>query len=335
MKRRYYINIQQMNRLLKGLVVLLLCLVYTNISKAQDKGVSFGGHVYSEDFPITKGYAYLYRYEDISTIVAPSAYLITKIDTLGFYYFYNVPKDKYIVYAGLSIGDPHFGQFAFTYYPNVALWQHSTPIEPETNTWDYHIHLINQDPENELGIGGRIAGKVSNSITEEAVDVILFDTQLQRVYAHLPIQDKGSFEFDNLPFGDYVVYPQVVGLQTNPKSLYLNETNTNVSNLQIEVKNQVGFVGIEEHKNVLSNYKLEYYNFDTNNMHLKLYSPKSQLVNYTLFNVNGQILAQGQWHTQSGSDTYVIDLQYIPSGVVFLQLSDNSQLLLKAKCTVF
>ncbi len=329
MKRitRYNKRSARINSLVKGVMLMLMLVYFGGALYAQEGRVSFGGHVYSEDFPITKGYAYLYQYENMN---AP--YMITEIDTLGFYYFYNVPQDKYIVYAGLSLEDPHFGQFAFTYYPNVALWQDSKPIEPTTNTWNYHIHLINQDPEQSLLGTGRIAGRVDNS-TGSVVDVILFDPELKKVISHVPVTDNGTFEFNNLPWGKYVLYPQVAGLSTQPKPLHIHEQQSVLSDLEIEVGTQVSVVGIEENEQYLSNYELEFYTTNTNRINFKLYSPKTEVIAYTLFNLNGQILAQGNWNTTAGSYEYSIDLwQHISKQVCFLQLSTKNHVVLKAKC---
>ncbi len=320
-KRSSLINI-----LFKRMVLMLMFVYFGGALYAQEKGVSFGGHVYSDDFPITKGYAYLYRYENMD---AP--YMITEIDTLGFYYFYNVPQDKYIVYAGLSLDDPNFGQFAFTYYPNVALWQDARPIAPTSDTWNYHIHLINQDPENNLSGAGRISGKVDNG-NSDMVDVMLFDPTLKKVISHMPVNKRGSFEFNNLPWGEYVLYPQVVGLSTQPKLLYINEQTSFLSDLEIEVSTQVSVVGIEETEKILSNYELDFYTANSNSINFKLYSPKTEVIDYTLFNLNGQIVAQGKWNTTAGSYDYNVDVWHMPTQMYFLQLSDKNNVVLKAKC---
>lgn len=316
------------NRLHCKTMLFAFFVVFLAAAVNAQQTVSFGGHVYSEDFPINKGYAYLYQYEDMSTV-----FQITEIDTLGYYYFYNVPQDKYIVYAGLSLEDPLFGQFAFTYYPNVALWQHSTPIQPTENTWNYHIHLINQDPEQTFG-PGRISGTVDNSMGN-VVDMILFDPTLQRIYAHIPVQNDGTFEFDGLPLGDYVLYPHAIGLLTQPTDIHISDMHTEIANLQVFVgDDNIGFVGIEEYSSQDNALHLSHYQTNGNDLTLHLQSANNQDVIYQLYTLTGQQLAQGRWPINSGANAYHITLQNTTPSVVLLQLSNaqHQQRLLSAKC---
>lgn len=328
-KIKTYNNISKQPRLAwqHMLWLMLLCWGAMHTAQAQQT-VSFGGHVFSDNLPIEKGYAYLYKYDDMSSV-----FQVAKIDTLGYYYFYDMPQDKYIVYAGLSIEDPNFGQFAYTYYPQAALWQQSTPLVPNVDTWDYHIHLINQDPEQMPMGPGQIAGTVDNSMGQ-LVDVILFDKDSKKVIRHLPVEANGSFAFSHLPVGDYVLYPQVIGLPTVSKPISLTASSYDMQNLQIQVGEHVGFVGLPETQGSKA-YVLEYYSRQGQQMVLQLRSPMQKILYYSLYSTAGQLLAQGQWQAEEGSHTYHMALPSLAaSAVVVLQLSDAYQPLLSAKCSL-
>jgi len=143
----------------------------------EDDKFNFGGHVYSGDFPITIGYAYLFDYKDLSAIIDTAI-----IDTLGHYYFYQIPRGNYQVLAGLHVDDPNYEQFSYTYYPDKAYWGDVEPINLQNTAWVYHIHLVNQDPELQVTGYGKIAGtlnSVDSRPIEANVDIILCDENLK------------------------------------------------------------------------------------------------------------------------------------------------------------
>ncbi|MCK5775867.1 MAG: T9SS type A sorting domain-containing protein [Bacteroidales bacterium] len=221
--------------ILLGLFIASLFIGGQNsFAQSEEKNnVNFGGHVFSGDFPITLGYAYLYNYNDLSIIIDTAV-----IDTLGYYYFYQVPIGYYQVMAGLHPDDPNYEQFAYTYYPDNVYWGDADPIKIFNTSWEFNIHLVNQDPELQVSGSGRIAGTLKSldgkSIASN-VDIMLCDENLNPL-KHWPTNDIGEFSFENLAYGNYIIYPQIIGLETVPVNIRISNDQPEVIDVNITIK---------------------------------------------------------------------------------------------------
>jgi hypothetical protein len=90
-----------MRKIVLSILIVLLGMVSGIVygQENADKGAySFGGHVFSGDFPISLGYAFLYDYNNDLNLIDTAV-----IDTLGYYYFYRVPEGEYLVKAGVAL----------------------------------------------------------------------------------------------------------------------------------------------------------------------------------------------------------------------------------------
>lgn len=195
---------------------------------------SFGGHVFSGDFPIKLGEVYLYDAFFPTEVID-----IAIIDTLGYYYFYRKPVGYYFVKARLTMEDPNFSQFGTTYYPNVARWEDAEVIYLNENNWEYDIKLIHLETDPQPNGPGTISGTIihiDNKPVLEGVDVVLFDEQME-ILTHIPTDHSGQFSFENLDYGTYILYPQIPGMTTKPMEITISENNTEFEDLEISVEN--------------------------------------------------------------------------------------------------
>lgn len=204
-------------------------------TKQAKEKYSFGGHVFTGDFPITLGIAILYdalTYEEIER---------ANIDTLGYYYFFRKPAGDYYVRAGLVPGDPNFSVFSYTFYGNGTEWEEAEIIHLTETNWEYDIKLIFQSGGGVLPNGpGKISGTINQKTDYkpviEDVDVILFDENMEPLM-HIPTNEFGQFNFENLEYGTYILYPQIIGMITNPIEIIISAENTTHEDIEISVEN--------------------------------------------------------------------------------------------------
>lgn len=226
-----------MKKMLKHIAVILLMLVGVQ-SFTQESGkelYSFGGHAFVEQFPITYCVAQLFSVEDPSTPIAQAQF-----DTLGYYFFYKVPEGKYFVKAGPAIDDPYFSEYSYTYYPNEIDPFLADTIFLTENNWEYDIDLVLLDPLSPIGGEGEISGTISYDELKEfdlsKVNILLLDSEMNPL-CHLQTHEDGSFSFNELINGEYVLFPRVDGYKTEAIHLTIDNNNSSFEDLTISIKN--------------------------------------------------------------------------------------------------
>ncbi|NPD84208.1 T9SS type A sorting domain-containing protein [Lentimicrobium sp. L6] len=230
---------------------------------------SFGGHVFTKDFPIKIGQAVLYnaltneRLDDAN------------IDTLGYYYFYRKPAGDYLVLARLLPEDPNFSAFSSTYYPNNAFWQEAEVIHLTETSWEYDIDMVVQQSEGSPNGPGKISGtifQISGKPFVADVDVIIFDENMESV-VHYPTNEFGQFNFENLEYGTYVLFPQIIGMTTNPIEIIISPEHA--VHQEIEISIEDGYISSSINEALISEESFRFFP-----------NPASSLINIQ-FNTSG------------------------------------------------
>jgi hypothetical protein len=309
-----------------------MSLLGNQVLVAQDDSkdsFSFGGHVFSEFFPIEHGYVYLYSYPDL-TLVDQEA-----IDTLGYYYFYRKPAGQYLVYAGLTLDDPNFGQFAFTYYPKSAIWEDAEIIEIQATSWEYDIKLINQE-EDGLGQGnGKISGIVTNTDAKpmaENVDVILFSNEMESI-THVLTNSNGQFLFDKIETGSYILYPQITGMTTEPIFITISDENSQHTDIAIEIKNGMISSSINETIIQKNSFKL-FPNPASNNINLQFITYRFGEITTKIYDLNGRMLLENSdiFHNELYSGN--INTSEWPLGMYLVEVYIDGEMAIQQKLVI-
>ena len=115
-----------------------------------------GGHCFAGYFPIDEGKAILYLIENENSLRALDTAMM---DTLGYYYFYQVPDGEYCVKAQPDKRSSAYGNMIPTYYGNEPYWQKADVVNHAQTNWEYDINLVES---KKSGSGpGELSGKVS------------------------------------------------------------------------------------------------------------------------------------------------------------------------------
>ena len=157
----------------------------------------------------------------------------TLIDSTGTYYFSGVPAGSFYIYAMLTPASPDFFGFMPTYYPSSLSWQTATlVVSGEPNAW-YPISLVPSIPVirgdatitgnvNWVGVAGSEGSPASN------VEIVLLNNAGVPV-AYTFSHSDGSFEFSNLPYGDYTLHGQMAGKTTGTAAVNLSGSSSNAN----------------------------------------------------------------------------------------------------------
>lgn len=214
-----------------------------------------GGHVFSEYFPIDKGYAYLYYIDSSSNYIALDT---MAFDTLGYFYFYQIPEGNYVIKAEPMKESEYYSVLLPTYFGNTLHWQDANIIEVKNTSWEYNIAL-----KKSMGvasgtgsISGRIefvsGGKSHLGLFAEGVNIYLRDMNNNMLSCHYS-DETGGFEFDDVIIERYQIYPEITGVTTTPLDIELTPETPVAENIQIIVT-QNGISYITQENESLANF---------------------------------------------------------------------------------
>ncbi len=303
--------------------ILLFSFQYTEAQNSNNPKdlYSFGGHVFTGDFPLELGLAILFNAED-PEIAIDTAY----IDTLGYYYFYKKNQGNYFVQAGMQIEDPYYGHFSFTFYGDHVTWEDSEIIELTEDNWEYDIHLINQDPEQQINGPGFISGTIENMGLRpfvENVDVILFDENMNPLQ-HWPSNNLGEFTFRSLDYGQYILYPQVVGLTTHPIYIHITEEQTEFSGIEITIKD--GSIASYINEDLIAQESFMIYpNPASSLLNIQYETSKASEFETRIYDLGGRLIYSSPFYSQYGINTVQVNTAQWLNGYYIVELISEGQ----------
>ncbi len=161
-------------------------------------------------------------------------------DTLGYYYFYQIPEGKYIVKAEPMKESEYYGILMPTYYGNSFHWEDANIINLNNTSWEYDIalHKAIGVVSGSGSISGRVEfvleGKAHSGIFAEGVNIYLCDLNNNMLTCHYT-DDVGEFIFNAINIDNYMIYPEVTGVSNEPVPIELTIENPVVENLEIVV----------------------------------------------------------------------------------------------------
>ena len=306
--------------ILSVLIVFILLLSFhqteaQNNSNPKDL-YSFGGHVFTGDFPIELGYALLF--DDID----PHNPIDTAhIDTLGYYYFYKKNEGKYYIKAGLEKEDPNFGLFFFTFYGDHVFWEDAEIIELTEDNWEYDINLFYSEEGQIINGPGIISGTIEDlgyRPFAENIDVILFDENMNPLQ-HWLTNSLGEFTFRSLDYGQYILYPQVVGLTTYPIYIHITEEQTNFSDIEITIKD--GSIASYINEDFIAQESIKVFPNPTSSiLNIQYETAKNSEFETRVYDLGGRLIYSSPFYSQYGINNIQINTVQWLNGYYIVEL---------------
>lgn len=189
---------------------------------------NIGGTVFAEETPIQVFDATLYyRYTNMYLFIEKEHF-----DTLGYFFFMNLPEGFYAVKAEPIPGSIESRKYLPTYTGNALHWQDAALPYLNSSFYTADIHLLEAAPEM-LGpacINGQLVrNDKEGSGKQEPVrnaEILLQNPQGFPI-TYINTDMNGFFTFPQLIWGSYQVFPEVPGLNTIPMMVNLNPDHPN------------------------------------------------------------------------------------------------------------
>ncbi len=241
------------------------------------------------------------------------------------YYFNPVLSGQYAVLAQLAPNSSQYSLFLPTYYGNSGAWQTSTPITvgPNSPMPPYNISMISMPimPAGPGNIGGTILRgnwRVTNGVLQN-VRVQLRDNNGLLVRNSFT-NANGTFNFSNLPLGNYTVLVDWGGRTMTPYGVSLTTAQNSVNNIFVTVNQGSITTGVNNEVQLNS---LVYPNPVQNELNLALQATEAGTWNIEVLDMSGRIISRQTQDVTSGSNLITIDATNWSRGLYLLQGSNN------------
>jgi len=300
---------------------------YTEMLVVGDVPFIVSGYVFLED-SLMADYAdvYLMTFDTIGDDLIAVAE--TEIDENGYYEFEEEVTDYciYFVQAELTDGSAYYGDYLPTYHISALNWWEAMPIFRFYGYDDYaaDIYMIPSQGDNSTG-GGVIIGTVTNedgrSVMQD-VEILLLNGDSNPLTYDMT-NAGGLFDFSALSYGTYIVYTEIVGIETTPVTITLSAENPN-ANINIVVKNGEALLGIGEPQSAfIEDIGAIYPNPANGNVSLQVNMKQSSTVNISIANSYGQQLTNETKRFGTGTQQIRLNTSQLPKGLYFISIQAN------------
>ena len=281
-----------------------------------------GGLLYAGDFPINNpngngdmGFAYLYRVLESGICPVDTVYF----DTLGYYYFVDVPSGDYLIKSGLKTNSNHYLKYLPAYYGGTTQWNEADTIHLSANIFlaDIHMRSLPVLATGNNVIKGYVIADDKPGLTGRTGDceVILCDSTgkpLRYSYTN----PSGSFRFNQIPEGKYLVKAEQTGMYTDVVPITLDAINP--ANDSVEIQLHYTPQSLET---LLTGDSLKltlYPNPVTSQLNMAFSSAMSLDIQYTLVNTLGEWVFSRRAKLPAGNSYESVDVSACSPGLYFL-----------------
>jgi PKD repeat protein len=270
---------------------------------------------------------YLIQYDSLTqTLIVVD----TQTTQYGYFIFRGVAAGNYLLKAALVPSAPAYNDFLPTYYQSVLFWYDAATISVPTaaNTF-YSIYMI---PGNNPGGPGFIGGNVNQGANKQANGDPLSDVQVMLLNMdNSPVQytyssSTGGFSFNDVAYGTYKVYAEVLGKPTYPNIVTISAAKETIADLLVVVEEEGVYSSVKE---VDATY-VDGTNFFPNPVAstgtLSFNANEAGIVTVRVLNMLGQIVLEQNTQVLPGNQALQIDMNNQQAGAYILSISFNNNI---------
>ncbi len=173
------------------------------------------------------------------------------VDSAGVtaYYFSNIQPGNYLVKAAMLPVNPNYAANMPTYHQSALFWNQATTVNVPANSFTQAniSYVAGVNPGGPGFIGGLISQGANKGPGDPiaGVQVLLLDVNNGDKPVAVKYSDaQGAFGFNNIPYGTYKIYAEMINKTTNPTVVTINTANPSTDGIKIVVGSQV-ISGIE------------------------------------------------------------------------------------------
>lgn len=252
----------------------------------------------------------------------------TQTTQYGYFIFRGVPAGNYLLKAALVPSAPAYNDFLPTYYQSVLFWYDAATISVPTGPNNfYSIYMV---PGNNPGGPGFIGGNVNQGANKQASGDPLSDVQVMLLNMDdSPVQytytsATGGFSFDDVAYGTYKVYAEVLGKPTYPNIVTISAAKESVEGVAVVVEVEGVYSSVKEVDATYVDGTNFYPNPVTSTGTLSLNAKEAGTITVRILNMLGQVVLEQNTQVLPGSQALQIDMSNQQAGAYILSISFNN-----------
>lgn len=288
-----------------------------------------GGHVFSEYFPIDVGRAYLYMIDSLNRYTSVDT---MTFDTLGYYYFFHIPKGDYVVKVEPSHESAYYGQLMPTYFGEQLFWEDAETIQLAQTNWECDIKL--QESHGVFSGGGSLSGKVEyinlpyapEEFLAEGVHIYLLDDSNNLLTCNYS-DNIGDFSFELIELNTYWLYPEIAGLHADKIKVELTPETPSIDNIEILIDPYgIDYIIPGEDAGLYEIVGLPYPNPVSGTLNLPVFSTPDGKMSVEIFDVYGNEIFSDQADLMTNNSDFRISTSNLGAGTYILRAYVNSKI---------
>lgn len=282
------------------------------------------GNIYLED-SLTADYATvnLMTFDTLGQTLVN--YATTQIDEYGYYQFDEVPMENcmYFVQAELANASAYYGDYVPTYHYSALNWENADPVFPFPSGFHYDVYMI-ADSNTTNSANGNIEGVVNSGESRglmSNVEILLLNENGSPI-TYIRTDEYGNFNFSDLGYGTYIVYTEIVGIETSPVSITLTEDNPEVT-INIVVANGEALLGVDNQSAVIENLGDISPNPVSQNACLNISLKEATTLRVEILNQIGQIVSVENKTMNAGETLIELQTSGLQEGLYILNITPS------------
>lgn len=280
----------------------------------------------TQNQPVDGAIVYLITYDENTGMLAAMQATVT--DSSGHYHFAPVACGDYLIKAAAGQNTMYYTGYLPTYYGNSLFWEYAQDVTVDAVMpgVQYDITLIaGNNPGGPGFIGGSVLDGANKTEADggplEGVNVMLFDLQGNTI-AYTYTDVNGEFFFDNLAYGGYQVYAEMLNHTTIPAVVNISAENPSAEGLTIYVSDELISTGIAQidFESLIGGV---YPNPVSDMAALNLSLEGSHMVNLTIVDLTGRVIGTETVSLMPGINTHRFDVAGLSGGYYMLNISET------------
>ncbi len=246
----------------------------------------------------------------------------------GFFSFQNVAAGNYLLKAALVPSAPAYADYLPTYYQSTLFWYDAATISVPTGPNTFHsIYMI---AGNNPGGPGFIGGNVNQGANKTEGDP-LSDVQVMLLnmddspVGYTYSSSTGGFSFEDLAYGTYKVYAEVLGKPTYPNIVTISASKESVSDVAVVVEEDGVYSSVKEVDATFVDGTNFFPNPVTGTSTLSFNAKEAGSVTVRVLNMLCQVVLVQQTQVLPGNQNILVDMNNQQAGSYILSISFNNK----------
>jgi PKD repeat protein len=253
---------------------------------------------------------------------------ICSIDSMGFYYFNDVPDGNYLVFAIPFDSNGYLP----TYYGDVLNWAEATVIEVGVPNNPYDIHLLQAGymPAGPGSVGGQVnMGNLKSSMLDKMM-MLLMDEEGHAI-SFDQVSESGSFNFPSMAYGTYYLYAEMAGITSDYIIVVLTPEKPHADVVMTFSGKTILGIG---NKYPELEAGVIYPNPATDKVNLTLNLKEGAQLKVEIFNQGGQITSSMMKSLDPGKNVLTLSVSELAPGFYTLRLTSENGINISRKLLI-